>query len=122
MLNQVILVGRLVKDPELKQLDDGRVVTTITLAVQRNYKNAETGEYDTDFIYCTLWAGIAENTVEYCLQKFSDDSLMKILKKRMSDDELEELFDLISKILKKYLTEDEYHRYYLKEDKPNANT
>ncbi|MFK5883816.1 MAG: single-stranded DNA-binding protein [Candidatus Izemoplasma sp.] len=66
MLNQVILVGRLVYDPELKTLDDGRKVTTITLAVNRSYKNAETGEYDTDFIKCTLWSGIAENTVEYC--------------------------------------------------------
>ena len=66
MLNQVILVGRLVYDPELKKLDDGRSVTTITLAIQRPYKNAETGEYDTDFLRCTLWSGIAENTVEYC--------------------------------------------------------
>lgn len=66
MLNQVILVGRLVFDPELKTLDDGRKVTTITLAIQRPYKNAESGEYDTDFIKCTLWTGIAENTVTYC--------------------------------------------------------
>jgi len=66
MLNQVILVGRLVYDPELKHLEDGRTVTTITLAIQRGYKNAESGEYDTDFLKCTLWSGIAENTVEYC--------------------------------------------------------
>jgi single-strand DNA-binding protein len=66
MLNQLILVGRLVYDPELKTLADGRNVTTITLAVQRPYKNAESGEYDTDFIKCTLWSGIAENTVNYC--------------------------------------------------------
>lgn len=66
MLNQVILVGRLVFDPELKTLEDGRKVTTITLAIQRPYKNSESGEYDTDFIKCTLWTGIAENTVNYC--------------------------------------------------------
>jgi single-strand DNA-binding protein len=66
MLNQVILVGRLVYDPELRTLDDGRNVTTITLAIQRGYKNAETGEYDTDFIRATLWTGIAESTVQYC--------------------------------------------------------
>ena len=66
MLNQVILVGRLVYDPELKTLDDGRKVTTITIAVQRGFKNAESGEYDTDFLKCTLWSGIAQNTVEYC--------------------------------------------------------
>jgi hypothetical protein len=57
-----------------------------------------------------------ENTVVYCLQKFSDDSLMEVLKQRMTDQELEEVFELISKILKKHLTEEEYHRYYLKED------
>ncbi len=66
MLNQLILVGRLVYDPELRTLDDGRKVTTITLAIQRGFKNAESGEYDTDFLKCTLWSGIAENTVEYC--------------------------------------------------------
>ena len=66
MLNQVILVGRLVYDPELRTLEDGRTVTTITLAIQRGFKNAESGEYDTDFLKCTLWSGIAENTVEYC--------------------------------------------------------
>lgn len=66
MLNQLILVGRLVYDPELRELDDGRTVTTITLAIQRGFKNAESGEYDTDFLKCTLWSGIAENTVQYC--------------------------------------------------------
>ncbi len=66
MLNQVILVGRLVYDPELRKLDDGTSVTTIVLAVQRGYKSAQSGEYDTDFLRCTLWRGIAENTVQYC--------------------------------------------------------
>lgn len=66
MVNQVVLVGRLVYDPELKVLDDGKRVTTITLALQRSFKNAESGTYDTDFIRCTLWSGIAENTVQYC--------------------------------------------------------
>ena len=59
---------------------------------------------------------IDENTVVYCLQKFSDDSLMEVLKQKMTDQELEEIFELISKVLKKHLTEEEYHRYYLKED------
>jgi len=66
MLNQVILVGRLVYDPELKTLDDGREVTTITIEVQRHYKNYETNGYDTDLIKCTLWSGIALNTVKHC--------------------------------------------------------
>ncbi|MCI6002196.1 MAG: single-stranded DNA-binding protein [Tenericutes bacterium] len=65
MLNQTIIVGRLVKDPELKVTDTGKKVTKITLAVPRAFKNAN-GEYDTDFIDCTLWTGIAECTSEYC--------------------------------------------------------
>ena len=65
MLNQVVLVGRLVRDPELRETEEGKKVTNMTLAVPRSYKNVD-GEYDTDFISCTLWKGIAENAVEYC--------------------------------------------------------
>lgn len=65
MLNQTIIVGRIVKDPELRQTDNGRNVANITLAVPRSFKNSN-GEYETDFINCVLWKGIAESTVEYC--------------------------------------------------------
>lgn len=65
MVNQIILVGRLVKTPELELTDSGKKISTITLAVPRTYKNLN-GEYDTDFLDCTLWTGVAENTSEYC--------------------------------------------------------
>lgn len=65
MVNQIVLVGRLVKTPELKVSENGKPLTTITLAVPRNYKNIN-GEYDTDFLECTLWTSVAENTTEYC--------------------------------------------------------
>lgn len=65
MLNQTVLVGRLVDQPAVKTLEDGKDVTNITLAVPRSYKN-ENGEYDTDFIDCVLWNSIAQNTSEYC--------------------------------------------------------
>lgn len=65
MLNQTVIVGRLTKDPELYETENGNKVTNITVAVPRSYKNMD-GEYDTDFISCTLWKGIAENAVEYC--------------------------------------------------------
>ena len=65
MLNQMVLVGRLVSDPEVKTLEDGKSVSNITLAIPRSYKN-ENGEYETDFIDCTLWGSVAENTSEYC--------------------------------------------------------
>ena len=65
MLNQTVLVGRLVSDPQINETENERKVTTITLAVPRSYKN-ENGIYDTDFIPCILWNGIAINTCEYC--------------------------------------------------------
>ena len=65
MLNQSILVGRIVRDPEVRETESGNKVTNITLAVQRPYKNIN-GEYDTDFISCVLWKGVAETTAEYC--------------------------------------------------------
>lgn len=65
MLNQIVLVGRLVKDPILKETEQGKKRSFITLAIPRSFKNAE-GSYDTDFIDCILWDGIAKNTAEYC--------------------------------------------------------
>lgn len=65
MLNQVVLVGRLFVSPILNETEKGKKVSTIILAVPRNFKNVK-GEYDTDFIKCTLWSGVAESTVEYC--------------------------------------------------------
>jgi len=58
-----------------------------------------------------------EDTIIYYLQKFSDDALMQILVKRLSGDELSEIFALITRFLKKHLTDDEYHRLFLKEEK-----
>ena len=65
MLNQIVLVGRLDKDPVLKETEQGKKRSFITLAIPRSFKNAE-GSYDTDFIDCILWDGIAKNTAEYC--------------------------------------------------------
>ncbi|MFH2011444.1 MAG: cytoplasmic protein [Pseudomonadota bacterium] len=56
-----------------------------------------------------------EDTVQLYLQKFSDDHLMETILKRMTDDDLTELFEIISKMMKKYLTEPEYHQLFLKE-------
>ena len=53
MLNQSIIVGRLVNDPELRETENGHKVANVMLAVPRSYRNAD-GEYDTDFIKCVL--------------------------------------------------------------------
>lgn len=65
MINQLVVIGRLTKDPELKKTDSGKTIANVTLAVPRSYKNVN-GEYDTDFIDCILWSGVAETTTEYC--------------------------------------------------------
>jgi single-strand DNA-binding protein len=65
MINQVILVGRLTRDPELKHTSDGRAYTNVTIAVTRQFRNAN-GELDTDFVQCILWRKTAENTALYC--------------------------------------------------------
>jgi hypothetical protein len=57
-----------------------------------------------------------EKTVIYYLQKFSDDQLMAKLVPLMSDEELAEIFELLSSLMKKHLSELEYHRLFLKED------
>ncbi len=56
-----------------------------------------------------------ENTLIYYLQKFSDDNLMALITKRMTDEEMMNLFDVINRLLKNHLTEDEYHRLFLKD-------
>ena len=57
-----------------------------------------------------------ENTVICYLQKFSDDRFMATMTKRMTDEELLELFELINRLLRKHLTKSEYHALFLKED------
>ena len=64
-MNQFCVIGRLVKDPELRKTESGKNVTNVTLAVPRAYKNPN-GEYDTDYIDCVLWSSVAETTSEYC--------------------------------------------------------
>ena len=65
MLNQIVLVGRLVQDLEIKELENGNKISEITLAVKRSYKNYE-GIYETDVIPCIVWNKVAENTAEFC--------------------------------------------------------
>lgn len=65
VINQVTLVGRITKDPELKYTQDGKAVANIVLAVNRHYKNPS-GEIEADFVHCTLWGKTAENTANYC--------------------------------------------------------
>ena len=64
-MNNVVLVGRLTSNPEVNETEGGKQVTSVNVAVSRNYKNID-GVYETDFIRCILWNEIAANTTEYC--------------------------------------------------------
>ena len=64
MLNKVVLIGRLTKDPELRYTTSGVPVTRFTLAVNRNYTNQH-GEREVDFIPITVWRGAAESCAKH---------------------------------------------------------
>lgn len=64
MINRVVLVGRLTKDPELKYTQSGIAVTRFTLAVNRAFSNQQ-GEREADFINCVAWRKQAENIANY---------------------------------------------------------
>lgn len=65
MINQVTLVGRLTKDPELRYTPEGHAVSNVTVALNRSFRNNE-GQYAADFVQCTIWKKTAENTAQYC--------------------------------------------------------
>lgn len=64
MINSVCLVGRLTRDPELKYTGNNIAVATFSLAVNRNFKDAN-GERETDFINCVIWRQQAENLANW---------------------------------------------------------
>ncbi len=64
-MNQVGLVGRITKDPTLRQLSEERSQTSFTIAINRGFKNSQ-GMVDTDFIYCVAHSQLAERIVKYC--------------------------------------------------------
>ena len=64
MINNVVLVGRLTRDPELKYTGNNIAVASFSLAVNRNFKDAN-GERETDFINCVIWRQQAENLANW---------------------------------------------------------
>ena len=85
MLNQIVLIGRLTRDPELRYTQgSGVAVTTFTLAADRPFKNQQ-GEKETDFIDIVVWRKQAENCAEY-LKKGSMSAVTGRLQIRSYDD------------------------------------
>ena len=64
-LNHIVIMGRLVRDPELRRTQNGTAVTTFTLAVDRDFKSKTTGEKETDFIDVVAWRATAEFVCNY---------------------------------------------------------
>ena len=64
MLNKIILMGRLAREPELKRTASGTEVTSFSLAVDRDFKS-QSGEKETDWIDCVAWRGTAETVCKY---------------------------------------------------------
>lgn len=64
MINNVVLVGRLTRDPDLRYTANGAAVATFSLAVNRNFTNHE-GNREADFINCVIWRKPAETLANY---------------------------------------------------------
>ena len=64
MINRVVLVGRMTRDPELRRTGSGAAVTSFTLALNRNYNSADGQQ--ADYISCVVWNKVAENVAQYC--------------------------------------------------------
>ena len=65
MLNHIVLMGRLTRDPELRRTGSGVAVATMRIAVDRDYANSSTGERETDFIDVVAWRNTAEFVSKY---------------------------------------------------------
>lgn len=67
MINNVVLVGRLTKDPDLRYTASGVAVTQFNLAVDRNFTN-QSGQREADFINCVIWRKAAESLAKYAVK------------------------------------------------------
>ena len=65
MLNHIVIMGRLTRDPELRRTGSGTAVASFTLAVDRDFGNRESGERETDFIDCVAWRQTGEFVSKY---------------------------------------------------------
>ena len=65
MLNQVVLVGKVVELPVMKETQAGVKLAEMLVEIERSFKNAQ-GELENDIIQCTLWRGLAESALEQC--------------------------------------------------------
>ena len=65
MLNNIVIMGRLTRDPELRRTSSGIAVASFTLAVDRDFSGKDSGEKETDFIDCVAWRHTGEFVSKY---------------------------------------------------------
>lgn len=74
MLNKIVIAGRLVRDPELRSTPGGTAVCTICIACDRDYKNKQTGERETDFVNIVMF----NQTAEFVSRSFSKGRMIVV--------------------------------------------
>ena len=74
MLNHITIMGRLVRDPELRRTGNGTAVTNFSVAVDRDFSSKDGGEKETDFIDCVAW----RNTGEFVSKYFTKGSMIVV--------------------------------------------
>ena len=84
MLNKIILMGRLVRDPELRHTQSGVAVASLRIACNRDYKSKDPNAQNADFINIVVWRGQADNCYKY-LKKGSKAGVVGTLQTRAYD-------------------------------------
>lgn len=74
MLNHIVIMGRLVRDPELRRTGNGTAVTNFSVAVDRDFSGKDGGEKETDFIDCVAW----RNTGEFVSKYFTKGAMIVV--------------------------------------------
>ena len=74
MLNTIVIMGRLTRDPELRRTGSGLAVASFSVAVERDFPNKETGEREVDFIDCVAW----RQTGEFVSKWFTKGSMIVV--------------------------------------------
>lgn len=74
MLNHIVIMGRLTRDPEIRRTGTGRSVTSFCVAVERDYPNKETVDREVDFINCAAW----QQTGEFVGKYFTKGSMIVV--------------------------------------------
>lgn len=65
MLNHIVIMGRLTRDPEMRRTASGTAVTSFSVAVERDFPNKDSGQKETDFIDCVAWRSTGEFVAKY---------------------------------------------------------